>query len=176
MTNVVVWSGEDLRRRIEDALAVFEAAMGYAQHTGEARKGYVVVHSRRAGFRAVAALDDDDSLVGFGYGYTGAPGQWWHDEVCDGLDRALVQHWLTDSFELCELHVRPDNQNHGTGRALLTTLLAGIPHRRVILSTPEGVTLAWHLYRRMGFVDVRRDHMFTGDARGFAVLGRDLPL
>lgn len=176
MTHLVAWTGEDLRRRIDDALAVFEAAMDYPRRTGEARRGYVVVHSRRAGFRAVAALGDDDSLVGFGYGYTGATGQWWHDEVCAGLDRAVVDRWLVGSFELCELHVRPRDQNHGTGRALLTALLDGVPQHTVVLSTPEGDTLAWHLYRRMGFVDIRRDHRFPGDARGFAVLGRDLPL
>jgi hypothetical protein len=28
----------------------------------------------------------------------------------------------------------------------------------------------------MGFRDVLRDHLFTGDARPFAVLGRELPL
>lgn len=32
-------------------------------------------HSTRAGFRLARAYDDDH-LVGFAYGYTGAPGQW----------------------------------------------------------------------------------------------------
>jgi ribosomal protein S18 acetylase RimI-like enzyme len=50
----------------------------------------------------------------------------------------------------------------------------------VLLSTPEygphTPGRAWRLYRRMGFNDVLREHRFTGDARPFAVLGRELPL
>jgi hypothetical protein len=50
----------------------------------------------------------------------------------------------------------------------------------VLLSTPEhgprAPGRAWRLYRRLGFEDVLRDHLFTGDLRPFAVLGRTLPL
>lgn len=176
-SGLVRWSGGDLRDRIDEVLLVFERAMGYPPSTGEARRGYVLVHTRRAGFRARAMLDDSDgSLVGFAYGYAGAAGQWWHDEVCRGLDPALAERWLGDSFELCELHVRPGSQLNGTGRALLTDLLSEVPSRTCVLSTPEGESTAHHLYERMGFVGVRRQHHFPGDSRGFAVLGRDLPL
>lgn len=185
------WSGADLRARIDDALEVYCAAMHYPLETGQARKGYVILHTRRPGFRAVAALGDagaadlhgaGDSraagdaprggpLIGFGYGYEGQPGQWWHDEVRAAVSQEDANRWLGNSFELCELHVHPDHQARGTGRLLLQTLLENCPYSTVVLSTPEGESLAWHLYRRIGFVDIARHHRFPGDDRPFGILG-----
>ncbi len=172
----VVWSPADLRHHLDEALDVYCAAMGYPHSAGRQRKGYVVVHTQRAGFRAVGCCNDAGAVIGFGYGYQGAAGQWWHDEVRSGLTDAQAARWLIDPFELCELHVRPDHQGHGLGHEMLRQLLDGCPHRTVVLSTPEGESRAWRLYRRVGFVDVLRAHRFAGDTRDFAVLGRDLPL
>jgi len=130
----------------------------------------------------VGALDERNTLVGLGYGYIGARGQWWHEEVRRGLlgtdPRGL--HWLADYFELTELHVLPRAQGGGLGEQLLRTLLDGCDRSAVLLSTPEldpaRPARAWRLYRRLGFVDVLRDHRFVGDPRPFAVLGRALPL
>jgi ribosomal protein S18 acetylase RimI-like enzyme len=80
------------------------------------------------------------------------------------------------AFELVELHVLPEAQGAGLGEAQLRTLLDGAVGSTVILSTPEGESRAWKLYRRMGFQDVLRDHLFPGDERPFAVLGRTLPV
>jgi ribosomal protein S18 acetylase RimI-like enzyme len=111
------------------------------------------------------------------YGYTGRPGQWWHTEVARGLDQAdHERRMLTDYFELTELHVRPEYQGRGDGEALLRSLMLPVRAPRVLLSTPEGESRAWRLYRRLGFFDVLRHFLFTGDARPFAVLGRSLPL
>jgi ribosomal protein S18 acetylase RimI-like enzyme len=173
---VVTWSAADLRRHLDTALDIYCAAMGYPPSTGRQRKGYVVVHTQRTGFRATGAYDDSGAVIGFAYGYRGVPGQWWHDEVRRDLSPEVAASWLTDPFEVCELHVRPDHQGRGIGQQLLTRLLDGCPHETVVLSTPEGESRAWRLYRRLGFADVRRDHCFAGDNRRFAVLGRRLPL
>src|SRR5437588_361700 len=84
----------------------------------------------------------------------------------------FVESSMTDYFELTELHVRPDVQGRGIGEGLLRRLLAGVDARTTLLSTPEGTSRAWKLYRRVGFADVLRDYRFTGDPRPFAVLGR----
>ncbi|MTD16528.1 GNAT family N-acetyltransferase [Nakamurella sp. YIM 132087] len=132
-------------------------------------------HSRRAGFACRIALDPDGRISGLAYGYTGRPGQWWYSEVSRGLGPHAAA-WMSDFFELTELHVRPDRQGAGLGQALLTDLLSDRRERTVLLSTPEGTNRAWRLYRRMDFVDVLRDYRFTGDPRPFGVLGRPLPL
>lgn len=96
-----------------------------------------------------------------------------------GYPPERIDDVLGDYFELTELHVHPDAQGHRIGEALLLRLLADRPERTVLLSTPEVPeedNRAWRLYRRLGFRDVVRRFVFTGDARPFAVLGRELPV
>ena len=88
----------------------------------------------------------------------------------------LADEWLRGAYELSELHVRPRYQGQGAGRQLLRALVEGLAQPAVLLSTPEGDTRAWRLYRSMGFVDLLRHHLFPGDARPFAVLGVRMPL
>ncbi|HEX2298723.1 MAG TPA: N-acetyltransferase [Pseudonocardiaceae bacterium] len=168
----------ELRPRLDEALQVYVTAMRYPPGTARYRSPVWRQHMLRAGWRCIAAFSAD-SMVGIAYGYLGADGQWWHDEVKRGLkmiDPEMARYCLTDYFELTELHVHPDAQGRGTGQALLTELLAGIAAPRVLLSTPEGPTRAWRLYRRLGFTDLLRNYRFTGDSRPFAVLYRSLPL
>jgi ribosomal protein S18 acetylase RimI-like enzyme len=176
---LVTWRPDHLLRRIDEVIAVYGAAMGYHRDLLETRRSYVAGHVQRPGFRAVATLDEDDALLGFGYGYTSGPGQWWHDQVRSALRREARKQWLTDCFEVVELHVRPDAQGHGIGSRQLRSLLAGAAHRTALLSTPEAdetVSRAWRLYRRFGFSDVLRHYCFPGDDRPFAILGRPLPV
>ena len=179
---LVQLSAEQLTGRLADALHIYVTAMGYPPSTARQRRSLWLEHLRRPGWRAVTWLDSADVMLGIAYGYAGSPGQWWYDEVRRGLRDAgpMAQRWLLDYFELTELHIRPDAQGHGLGEGLLRELLAGTDRARVLLSTPEygdhPPGRAWQLYRRLGFVDVLRDHRFTGDFRPFAVLGRELPL
>jgi ribosomal protein S18 acetylase RimI-like enzyme len=165
---IVRWTPQDLLNNLDEAMAIYAKAMGYPAETGRAHAGFTATHTARRGFRATAALAGDQ-VAGFGYGYTTEPGQWWHDQVLRSDERAAG--WLTNCFELCELHVLPKFQGRGIGRELLTLLLDGLPENRVLLSTPEGDTRAWRLYRSIGFVDVARHHLFPGDSRPFAILG-----
>ncbi|MDN5857236.1 MAG: GNAT family N-acetyltransferase [Pseudonocardia sp.] len=173
---------EDLAARLDEALQVYVSAMGYPPSTARQRRALWLDHVRRPGWRAVGWIDASEALLGIAYGYPGAPGQWWFEEVKRGLlalpggDAA----WVADYFELTELHVRPDTQGGGLGEHLLRGLMERTDRSRVLLSTPEYGSAApgraWRLYRRLGFRDVLRRHRFAGDARQFAVLGRVLPL
>ncbi len=170
---------DDLARRLDVVVAVYGEAMGYRAELLEARRGYIATHVRRPGFRAVATVSTDGHLIGFGYGYLSAPGQWWHDQVHGALTDEGRKTWLPDCFEVVELHVRPTMQGHGLGARQLRALLGMADGSTTLLSTPEAdeqTSRAWRLYRRFGFVDVLRDFRFPGDERAFAVLGRELPL
>jgi ribosomal protein S18 acetylase RimI-like enzyme len=176
---LVPWTPDDLIRRIDDVLAVYSDAMGYRREAIAARRSYLRTHVRQPGFRAVATLSTDGALVGFGYGYHSAPGQWWHDQVSAAMDADSRSGWLADCFEVVELHVRTATQGHGLGERQLRALLTMATGATTLLSTPEDdetTSRAWRLYRRYGFVDVLRHLTFPGDARTFAVLGRTLPL
>jgi GNAT superfamily N-acetyltransferase len=176
---IVPWTPHDLTRRIDDVVAVYGQAMGYATDLLATRRGYIASHVHRRGFRAIASLDVQGTLLGFGYGYTSEPGQWWHDQVRAAMKREQRSQWLADCFEVVELHVRPEAQGHGLGAAQLRALLRMTVAKTTLLSTPEAeeaTSRAWRLYRRFGFVDVVRHLSFPGDTRPFAVLGRTLPL
>lgn len=171
------------REALPALLDIYVRAMGYPPGTAPARAPLWSDHARRDGFRCVAAVTDDRVIVGMGYGYLGRPGQWWYQQVQRGLaaraetaDSPFLPSVLQDYFELTELHVHPDHQGAGLGEALLRALVGTVTAGHVMLSTPEGENRAWRLYRRLGFGDVLRDFLFTGDSRPFAVLAHALPL
>ena len=169
-----------LRDHMHEALAIYGLAMGYDSSVVAGRYGYAIAHTERPGFRAVGAFAATDQsgeeLVGFGYGYLVAPGQWWHDQVRAALDRRTAKRWLPGGFEVCELHVHPDQQSRGIGRRLLHALVEGTSAPAALLSTPDADTKAFRLYHDDGFVDLARAYHFPGDARPFAILGARLPL
>jgi ribosomal protein S18 acetylase RimI-like enzyme len=198
-TFLVDFPAEDMERRIADALSVYVDAMRYPKGTENQRAAMWLEHTRRPGWQAVAALElradpaaetpsadelSNAPLVGIAYGYPGAPGQWWQQQVVLGLQRSgfpahAIDRLMTSYFELTELHIQPRVQGRGLGEALARRLLAGRREGNVLLSTPETngeANRAWRLYRRLGFSDVLRSYYFAGDPRAFAILGRALPL
>jgi ribosomal protein S18 acetylase RimI-like enzyme len=180
-TRLVPLTPDQLRDRLSEALRLYVTAMRYPSSTAVQRAPMWLEHILRPGWRCMAAFEEDDTLVGIAYGYLGAAGQWWHEQVRKGLVTTMAYEdaraWLADYFELTELHVRPDAQGRGLGEQLLRMLLSNpTPAGRVLLSTPEGPSRAWQLYMRVGFEALLRNYRFAGDPREFAVLGRALPL
>ncbi|PEG61594.1 GNAT family N-acetyltransferase [Mycolicibacterium boenickei] len=186
-----------MKRRLPEALRVYVDAMRYPRGTEEQRAALWLEHTRRAGWKCVAAVEVADAsaapgttdlinapLQGIAYGYSGAPDQWWQQQVISGLQRVgtspgSIAELMASYFELTELHIEPRAQGHGIGEALTRRLLTGRAESHVLLSTPEingEANRAWRLYRRLGFTDVIRGYHFAGDPRPFAILGRPLPL
>lgn len=199
-TFLIDLSPSDMQRRLGDALAIYVDAMRYPRGTEDQRASMWLEHTRRHGWKAVAAVeapsqegqDNDGSpnalsaapMLGVAYGYCGAPDQWWQQQVVAGLhrvgaDSTRIAELMTSYFELTELHIAPRAQGRGLGEALARRLLAGRGESQVLLSTPEingEANRAWRLYRRLGFHDIIRGYHFAGDPRAFAILGRSLPL
>ena len=197
-TFLIDLSPNDMQHRLPDALTVYVDAMRYPRGTESQRASMWLEHTRRHGWKAVAAVETDSAeggrptpaqleaapLLGIAYGYCGAPDQWWQQQVVAGLHRVGVppdeiNRLMGSYFELTELHIHPQAQGRGLGEALARRLLAGRGESNVLLSTPEisgESNRAWRLYRRLGFTDVIRGYHFAGDPRAFAILGRALPL
>lgn len=199
-TFLIDLSPDDMQRRLPEALEIYVDAMRYPRGTESQRASMWLEHTRRPGWRAVAAVEtggrtgasgmpaEQDlataELLGVAYGYCGAPDQWWQQQVVRGLRRNRLTHeqigaLMNDYFELTEIHIHPRAQGHGLGEALMRRLLTGRSEAYVLLSTPEingESNRAWRLYRRLGFTDIIRGHHFAGDPRAFAILGRTLPL
>jgi ribosomal protein S18 acetylase RimI-like enzyme len=194
----------DMERRLGDALGVYVDAMRYPRGTENQRAAMWLEHVRRRGWQGVAVVEVEAAgsrgpeaveapsadelrsapLLGVAYGYPGAPGQWWRQQVVLGLQRGglppqEIARLMNSYFELTELHIHPRAQGRGLGEALVRRLLARRAERNVLLSTPETngePNRAWRLYRRLGFGDIIRGYHFAGDPRPFAILGRALPL
>ena len=201
-TFLIELSPQDMQRRLHDALGVYVDAMRYPRGTEGQRASMWLEHTRRRGWKAVAAVEVADravaaaevaptadqlgegALLGVAYGYSGAPDQWWQQQVSQGLHRVGVPReeiarLMSSYFELTELHIHPRAQGRGLGEALTRRLLADRGEANVLLSTPEIIgeaNRAWRLYRRLGFTDIIRGYHFAGDPRAFAILGRTLPL
>ncbi len=175
MTRVVPWDRAQLQAGAEQVLDVYAEAMGVPRALAGSRRAILTSHLDRDGLRAVAAADRDGRLLGIAYGHLGGHGQWWHDRVqvalVDELGAREAASWLRDAFEVCELHVRPEAQGTGLGRALLDALLAATAAPTALLSTPDRETRARGFYRAAGWVDLVRRLRFPGDPREFAVLG-----
>lgn len=129
----------------------------------------------RDGFRALAAREQDTgALVGFAYGYATGPGQWWHEQVARAMPPEQIERWLLGAFELVEFAVAPRAQGQGLGSRLHDTLLQGLPYRTAVLSTMQSETVALHLYRRRGWVNLLEHFIFPGGARTYLIMGKDL--
>ncbi len=189
----------DMERRLGDALGIYVDAMRYPRGTENQRAAMWLEHIRRRGWQGVGVVEadvaegrdappaaelSDAPLLGVAYGYPGAPGQWWQQQVVLGLQRGglpaqEIARLMNSYFELTELHIHPRVQGRGLGEALARRLLARRTEENVLLSTPETSgepNRAWRLYRRLGFTDIIRRYHFAGDPRAFAILGRALPL
>ncbi len=170
---LVEWDRVELAARVDDLLDVYAEAMVVSRASARGRRAVVAGHLERDGLRVVAAVDGE-RLVGIAYGYRGAPGQWWHDQVRAAMAPDLAATWLADPFEVCELHVRPALQGTGLGRGLLRQLVGGTEAVTAVLTTPDLETRARAFYRSGGWVDLVRELRFPGDPRSFAVLGLQL--
>jgi ribosomal protein S18 acetylase RimI-like enzyme len=173
--------GVQLRSIAADAAAVYGEAMARSPEVVVQRREIIAGHAGYPGFLCAAAFDGDDGddgtsgeLVGFGYGYLGAGGQWWHDTVAQALGRDGTRRWLREGFELAELHVLPARQGAGLGRRLLTDVLERTTAAHAVLSTPDADSPARALYRSLGFQDLVVDFYFPGSSEAFAIMGRDL--
>ncbi|MEO3789925.1 GNAT family N-acetyltransferase [Nonomuraea sp. B10E15] len=94
----------------------------------------------------------------------------------DEMGPEAANAWLGFAFELAEIHVHPDYQGKGIGRAMIRTLCAGRPERSAVLSTHDQPTAARRLYASMGFTDLLTRFVFPGGHEEYAIAGRPLPL
>ncbi len=133
---------------------VHRAALGAGALSDEWADERLPRHVTRGDFVFLVARDLD-TIAGFGYGYTGAYGQWWTDRVARALSRAQRADWLDrPHFEVVELHVRPSAQRRGIGSALLAQLLSRQPHRRAVLTTRSASTSARRFYAKNGWEEL----------------------
>ena len=164
--------------RLDEVLSVFGAALGYPRQHGRVTGLGPTLrrHSGLSGFRAFGAFEAHDRLVGFSYGYTSQPGLWWREQIVPALDVQQRAHWLSNAFELAELHVHPAAQGNRLGSQLHDRLLDDLAHATALLSVMHRSHRARALYSSRGWQTLIHDLRFSSDpATPFSVLGLELP-
>jgi GNAT superfamily N-acetyltransferase len=181
------WTPADMAARLPDVMTVYRRAFLDIHEADPARAeaeraAHARTHVYRPGLRVVAALAEDPALppdraplVGVAYGQPGARGQWWHDTVVAALPEDTAREWMSDCFEIVELHVLPEYQGQGLGRRLLRDLLDGCGRRTAALSALElPDSPARRLYASEGFQPLLRNFSFAGGGTPYAVLVKQL--
>jgi ribosomal protein S18 acetylase RimI-like enzyme len=169
----------DFLSRRGDLLRIYAAAMHPPIDQLPGRQTIMERHASYPRFRALV-VERGRRQVAFCYGFHGMPGQWWHDVVRRGLvagaGEAAEREWFSDTFEIAEVHVHPEFQGRGIGRAMFTELCAGRTERTAVLSTLDHASPARHLYRSLGLRDLMTGFRFPGGGPAYAVMGSALPL
>lgn len=165
---------------IEQILHVYGAAFALPPYNRDASQtqafaGTLMRHLANDDFRCCVAREDGNGrILGFTYGYTGRPGQWWYDVVAAAMEPRVVEQWLDGGFEFVELAVLPEAQGRGLGGRLHDALLDGQPHRAATLSTIQYETAALGLYRKRGWVKLLQGVVFPNVPEPYLVMGLDL--
>ncbi|WP_405151823.1 GNAT family N-acetyltransferase [Sphaerisporangium sp. NBC_01403] len=165
---------------LDIVIDIYTAAMRPPADQLSGRQGIMRNHATFPDFTCLFALTTDGTAVGFGYGFHGMPGQWWHDVVRRALEERsgppTSAGWFGNAFEIAEIHVHPGYQGKGIGRRLVQGLCEGRPESTAVLSTHDQPTAARHLYRRLGFVDLMSMFVFPGGYEHYAIVGTMLPM
>jgi ribosomal protein S18 acetylase RimI-like enzyme len=174
MTRIDVLDAAAFEPHVRTAAHIYGAAMQRGPEMVVQRCEIMHTHLSRRGFLAVVAVDEAGAPVGFGYGYRGRRGEWWHDIVAEALGSELADRWMADAFELAELHVLPEHQGNGLGRRVLDEVVTRAGGATMVLSTHDRESRARALYRSTGFVDLCGGLLFPGSTEVYAIMGKDL--
>jgi ribosomal protein S18 acetylase RimI-like enzyme len=174
-----VLDGEIAARAATDLADVYREAFAGPPHNEapEAADRFhdsLLRHAELPGFRATAAWGPGADLVGFAYGHTSLPGQWWHDRVAAALPPEVAERWLATAFVVVNLAVRPRRRREGVGGRLHDLLLETVPHAAAVLTAREDDVAGRALYHGRGWQEIGRDLAFETGGDPFVILGHVL--
>jgi len=173
--DIICLSSHQVVAPLEDVALAYGAIDTLPPGAGAGFATMLSGQSEREGFCLYAALDSANGpLIGFGYGFTGRPGQPWRDSLAAAMGDVASEQWLNGYFEFAEFGVLPLWRRRGVGGRLHDCLLDHVPHRRAVLTVREGNRPARRFYERRGWLALYHD-FFAPSGRGpYIVMGREL--
>jgi ribosomal protein S18 acetylase RimI-like enzyme len=156
--------------RIEEIRTIYRAAFHFENDEPDDVAGFVALHTSRPGFRCIVA-EGDDCVIGFGYGFTGRPGQPWRDQLAAAMEPDITAEWLDGHFEFAEFAVRPDRQRDGVGSAIYAALVAGLENDRGVLTVIAHNAPAIAFYQNLGWQVLHRGFVACGGHGPYLVMG-----
>ncbi|SES66819.1 Ribosomal protein S18 acetylase RimI [Oceanobacillus limi] len=108
-------------------------------------------HANYHGFKGLKAINEAGMIVGFTYGYTSLPEQFYRRKLASQLSKEEINTWLSSCFEFVELAVIPSYKRLGIGSRLHDDLLENLHHTTSILTTDIDNVPAINLYKTKGW-------------------------
>ena len=155
--------------------SVYEAMYAMPSGSADEYRPILIEHSQREGYRLCAALDQEsDQIIGFGYGFTGGPGQTWRDDLAKAVGAEVAAEWLTGHFEFAEFGVIPSMRRQGIGTLLYEALFSRLRHDRAVLTVREENEPARGFYDKQEW-EVLYEGFFAQSGRGpYIIMGKIL--
>lgn len=114
-------------------------------------------HTSYEGFKGLKAKDENGTLIGFTYGYTSLPDQFYREKLAAQLTDQQQIEWLNDCFEFVELAVDTKVKRLGIGGKLHDRLLSEIDHDTSVLTTSVENSPAINLYIGKGWKVIKEN-------------------
>lgn len=131
-------------------------------------------HRSYEGVRGFVVLSEEDNVIGFSYGYTSLPGQFYHELLAKEFNSEECQKWLSNCFEYVELVVHPSYRKQGMGKKLITKLLENVENETAILTTQVDNTPARSLYEALHW-EVIKDSFYPSDSKQrYVIMGKEI--
>ncbi len=100
---------QQVTARLDDVVRVHLQMFYLPLLAGPGFTAMLTEHAAREGFRLCAALGEQTrQMVGFGYGFTGLPGQPYRDALADAMGSEASEQRLIGHFEFAEFGVLPE--------------------------------------------------------------------
>jgi len=159
---------DEVRTRAPEIWRVYDEVFGDQPSYDLWLDGMLLRHAARDRFRFAAALEGDD-IVGFSWGYVGAPGQYYSDSVRAAIGDEAADRWQP-AFEVVELALLPEHRGSGHGRALLRALLDGIDGPALLSTWDDDTDPAVRLYLSEGWRRIG-EHPKADGSRTMQIMG-----
>ncbi|MBB6453248.1 ribosomal protein S18 acetylase RimI-like enzyme [Salirhabdus euzebyi] len=130
-------------------------------------------HATYKGYRGYMIINEKNDLIGFAYGYTTLPGQYYNGLLRDTLEDKLADKWLSDCFELVELAVLSTERNKGYGKHLASKLVEGVTNKTAVLTTQMNNEIARNLYEKLNWEVVYKP-FYPDKNNAFVIMGKKI--
>jgi ribosomal protein S18 acetylase RimI-like enzyme len=140
----------------------------------EAIKERIIKHSSYKGFTGMAMLSKEEQVIGFSYGYTSLPGQYYHELLAKEFHPEEYHYWFQDCFEVVELAVHASYRKQGVGTTLMTKLLENVDHQTTILNTQSSNNIARALYTSLQWKVLKEPFYPDSLKQPYVIMGKEL--
>ncbi|MFD1851527.1 GNAT family N-acetyltransferase [Oceanobacillus bengalensis] len=134
----------------------------------------ITKHANYKGFKGLKAKDGKGNIVGFSYGYTSVPEQFYRQKIAEQLSETECKTWLYNSFEFVELAVSPYFRRLGIASKLHDMLIENIDHRTTVLTTRIDNNPAINLYRKKGWKLIKNNAPVISENNLQVILGKEI--